>query len=115
VHVEDTIKIKATVVNNTPNILLYTKECSPLGLSASFDSHVTRKFVSACNIYPVKFELKPGSSVDLVVPLTESYYKFVASSAGPVHAIVTFTYGIEHSNSPPSSISQPFQFSIHPD
>ena len=105
VHVGDSFRINATVINNTPSTITFQGFCdSPL--SAVFDSNVVIEHRPACLGFMI-VELKSGERTSVVGPSSGIVYR--ASNAGMTSATITFTYAIEDES---TSVSKPFAFTI---
>lgn len=106
VHVGDTFRINATVVNNSPETVTFYGGCqSPL--SATFDKNVAPLQAIGC-LAIFNMELKPGQNVTIVGPGSQTSYN--ATSPGSTNANVTFTY--QTGNKTENSISKSFTFDI---
>ncbi|MFY3740340.1 MAG: hypothetical protein HMLIMOIP_000777 [Candidatus Nitrosomirales archaeon] len=105
VHVGDSFRINATVINNTPNTITFKGLCdSPL--SAVFNSNVIIEHGLACQGFTI-VELKSGEKTSVVGPSSGIVYR--ASNAGMTNARITFTYAIQDES---TSVSKPFAFTI---
>lgn len=106
VHVGDSFRINATVINNTPNTITFKGLCdSPL--SAVFNNNVVIEHGLACEGFTI-VELKSGEKTSVVGPSSGIVYH--ASNAGMTNARITFTYAIQDES---TSISKPFAFTIN--
>jgi len=106
IHVGDSFRINATVVNNSPGTIYFTGGCqSPL--SATFDKNVAVGQAIGCFAI-FNAELKPGQNTTVVGPGSANLY--TASSSGTINANVTFSYQIE--NKSENSVSKLFTFDI---
>ena len=106
IHVEDSIQINATIINNSSNTISFNSGCmSPL--SATFDKNVGVGQAMGCfAIYAEN--LKPGENATVVGPSNSISY--IANSAGSTNANVTFTYTTE--NKSQNAVSKSFSFDI---
>ncbi len=107
VHVGDSFRINATVVNNSPDTISFYGGClSPL--SATFDKNVAVGQAISC-LAIFNAELKPGQNTTVVGP--SSAYSYTATSSGITNANVTFTY--QTGNKTENSVSKIFTFDIY--
>ena len=106
VHVGDSFRINATVVNNSPDTIYFNGGCqSPL--SAIFGKNVAVGQAMGCfAIFNVV--VKPGQNATVVGPSSSNSY--TATSLGITNANVTFAY--QMGNKTENSISQVFTFDI---
>jgi hypothetical protein len=106
IHVGDSFKINATVVNDSPDTITFNGGClSPL--SATFDKNVAIGQAMSCfAIFNV--ELKPGQNTTVVGPSSANPYS--ATSSGTTNANVTFSY--QTGNKSESTVSKLFTFYI---
>lgn len=106
IHVGDSIKINATIVNNSPSTISFNGGCmSPL--SATFDKNVGIGQAMGCFAIYVQ-NLKSGENTTVVGPGNNISY--VANSTGITNANVTFSYTAE--NKSQNTISKPFTFDV---
>ncbi len=105
-HVGDSFRINATIVNNSPSVIKFNGGCqSPL--SAIFDKNVSISQAMGCfAIFNVI--LKPGQNVTVVGPNSENTY--TATSSGITNANITFTYYV--GNQTQNTISRIQSFDI---
>ncbi len=105
VHVGNTFRINATIINNTPNTITFPSECGS-SLSAVFDSNVVVPNIHAC-VGVVWVELKAGEKISILG--SSSGIRYRASDAGITNAKITFTYTVQNES---KSVSKPFVFTI---
>lgn len=106
IHVDDSIQINATIVNNSPNAISFNSGCmSPL--SATFDKNVGVGQAIGCFAIYVQ-NLKPGENTTIVGPSNSISY--IANSTGTTNANVTFSYTTE--NKSQNTVSKLFSFDI---
>jgi hypothetical protein len=105
VHVGDSFKINATVVNNSTGTINFNGGCqSPI--STTFDRNVAVGQAMGCfALYNV--ELKPGQNVTVVGPGSDKSY--TATSSGSTDANITFAY---QTGNKTETISKIFTFEI---
>ncbi|MDE1768931.1 MAG: hypothetical protein KGI28_00060 [Thaumarchaeota archaeon] len=106
VHVGDSFRINATIVNNSPDTINFNGGClSPL--SATFDNNVSVGQAMGClAIY--KVVLNPGENTTVVGPGSANLY--AATSSGTTNANVTFAY--HATNNTENIVSKTFTFDI---
>lgn len=105
VHVGETFRVNATVINNTPDTITFNAGCeSPL--VAKFDKNVVTEQEIACLAFMI-VEVKPGEKISVVGPAAGIAYR--ASNAGVTSANVTFAYAIRNES---TSVSKTFAFTI---
>ncbi len=105
VHVGETFRVNATVINNTPDTITFNAGCeSPL--VAKFDKNVVTEQEIACLAFMI-VEVKPGEKISVVGPAAGIAYR--ASNAGVTNANVTFAYAIRNES---TSVSKTFAFTI---
>lgn len=106
IHVGDSIKINATIINNSPDVISFNSGCmSPL--SATFDNNVGINQAMGCLAIYVQ-NLQPGENTTVVGPGNSISY--IANSIGSTNANVTFSYTVE--NKSQNTLSKPFTFDI---
>jgi hypothetical protein len=106
IHVGDLIKINATIINNSPDMISFNSGCmSPL--AATFDNNVGISQAMGCFAIYVQ-NLKPGENTTVVGPSNSISY--IANSTGTTNANVTFSYTVE--NKSQNTISKSFTFVI---
>ena len=90
VHVGDSFRINATIVNNSPNGISFNGGCqSPI--SATFDKNVIIDQALGC-LAIMNVQVKPGQNITISGPSATNLYK--ANSSGSTNANVTFSYQI---------------------
>ena len=88
IHVGDSFRINATVVNDSPNTIYFIGGCqSPL--SVTFDKNVAVGQAMGCFAI-FNADLKPGENTTVVGPSSGILY--TATSAGTTNANITFSY-----------------------
>lgn len=106
IHVGDSIRINATIVNDSPNTIYFNGGCiSPL--SVTFDKNVLTSQAMGCFAI-FNANLKPGENTTIVGP--SQSYSYIASTPGITNANVTFSYNI--GNNLQNSVSKLFTFDI---
>ncbi|MGI0070362.1 MAG: hypothetical protein ACREAN_08940, partial [Nitrosopumilaceae archaeon] len=106
VHVGDSLRINATVVNNSPDTINFYGGCqSPL--SANFDKNIVVGQAMGC-LAIFNIDLKPGQNATVVGPGSANSY--TANSSGITNANVTFSY--QTGNNTENTISKLFTFDI---
>ncbi|MDE1829642.1 MAG: hypothetical protein KGI25_04905 [Thaumarchaeota archaeon] len=106
VHVGDSFRINATIVNNSPDTINFNGGCqSPL--SATFDKNVAVGQAMGCFAI-FNAELKSGQNTTVVGPASANSY--TATSSGITNANVTFAYYT--ANKTENTISTIFIFDI---
>lgn len=106
VHVGDSFRINATLVNNSPDTINFNGGCqSPL--SATFDKNVAVAQAMGCfAIFNV--QLMPDQNITVVGPSSANSY--AATSSGITNANLTFTY--QTGNKTENTFSKIFTFEI---
>ena len=88
VHVGDSFRINATIVNNSPNEISFNGGCqSPI--SATFDKNVVINQALGC-LAIMNVQLKPGQNITVSGPSATNLYN--ANSPGSTNVNVTFSY-----------------------
>jgi hypothetical protein len=106
IHAGDSIRINATIINNSPDVISFNNGCmSPL--SATFDKNIGIGQAMGCFAIYVQ-NLKPGENTTVVGPSNNISY--IANSTGTTNANVTFSYTIE--NKSQNTVSKSFTFDI---
>ncbi|WP_101477113.1 COG1361 family protein [Candidatus Nitrosotalea bavarica] len=106
VHVGNSIRINATIVNNSPSTIYFNGGCvSPL--SITFDKNVQTSQAMGCFAI-FNANLKPGENATIVGPSQANSY--IATLPGATNANVTFSYNT--GNNLPNTVSKLFTFEI---
>jgi hypothetical protein len=92
IHVGDTFRMSVTIVNNSPDMIAFTENCSPL--TVRFDKGVTTIDTKVCNIFAAKVQLASGQSKTIQIP-GQFGGIFEATQSGLVHSQITFNYEIQ--------------------
>lgn len=88
IHVGNSFRINATVVNNSPNVIYFNGGCqSPI--SATFDKNVVIDQAMGC-LAIMNVQVKPGQNITISGPSATNLY--TATSSGSTKANVTFSY-----------------------
>lgn len=106
IHVGDSIRINATIVNNSPSTIYFNGGCiSPL--SVTFDKNVQTSQAMGC--FAIFNEnLKPGENAIISGPSQANSY--IASMPGTTNANVTFSYNA--GNNSQNTVSKLLTFDI---
>lgn len=109
IHVGDVIRINATLVNNTPNIISVHNVCiSPF--TVGFDKNVKVNLKEPCRFFAITKSLKAGEKMTVTGP--GSNLEYIATHVGTTNASITFSYGLENASSL-SSLSKSILFTIY--
>lgn len=88
IHIGDSFRINATIVNSSPNTIFFNGGCqSPI--SATFDKNVVTDQAMGC-LAIINVQVKPGQNITISGPSATNLYN--ASSPGVTNANVTFSY-----------------------
>ncbi len=102
-------EILATVVNNSPNTIMFVAGACHSPLSAFFKSfNVVIRHTQGCPATSPPFKLKPGEQVSVAGPSSWTIYQAV--KAGQTPATATLYYQTE--NGKPANVTKPFVFTI---
>ena len=102
-------EILATVVNNSPNTIMFVAGACHSPLSAFFKSfNAVIRHTQGCTATSPPFKLKPGEQVSVAGPSSGTIYQAV--KAGKTPATATLYYQTE--NGKPANVTKPFVFTI---
>ncbi len=102
-------EILATVVNNSPSMIMFVAGRCHSPLSAFFQSfNVVIRHTQGCTATSPSFKLKPGEQVSVAGPGSGTIYQAVAAGRTPASA--TLYYQTE--NGQPANVTKPFVFTI---
>ena len=102
-------EILATVVNNSPNTIMFVAGACHSPLSAFFNSfNVVIRHTQGCTATSPPFKLKPGEQVSVAGPSSGTIYQ--AIKVGETPATATLYYQTE--NGKPANVTKPFVFTI---
>ncbi|MGI0069544.1 MAG: hypothetical protein ACREAN_04730, partial [Nitrosopumilaceae archaeon] len=120
IKVGDTLKITATLVNNSPDPIFVSdigsQDCEGPFFTVMFDNHVKIKNNGiACSYVALEERLDPGKKYTGTSPGLALAY--IATEAGTANATVTFPYSVKNQTDPNQSeiektISKSFLFTI---
>jgi hypothetical protein len=102
-------EILATVVNNSPSMIMFVAGACHSPLSAFFKSfNVVIRHTQGCTATSPPFKLKSGEQVSVAGPSSGTIYQAVA--AGRTPATATLYYQTESGQ--PANVTKPFTFTI---
>jgi hypothetical protein len=102
-------EILATVVNNSPSMIMFVAGTCHSPLSAFFKSfNAVIRHTQGCTATSPLFKLKSGEQVSLAGPSSGTIYQAV--KAGQTPATATLYYQTE--NGQPANVTKPFVFTI---
>ena len=115
-HVGDNITISATIVNNSPNAIVFSVVSVGVSPSATFDSGVSIVNIPRNpHIGIPSAILYPGQKLTIQIPYGP-YQFFKATESEIVHAEITFNYGIQNESRAVSgnyNVTSPYTFYIY--
>ena len=101
-------EILSTVVNNSPNMIVFIAGRCDSPLSANFARNVMIRHIQGCTTAWPSFKLNPGEQVSVAGPSSGIIYQ--ATVAGQVRATATLHYQTE--NGQPTNVTEPFVFTV---
>jgi hypothetical protein len=101
-------EIFSTVVNNSPNMIMFVAGACDSPLSAHFTRNVVIKHTQGCTATSPSFKLNPGEVVSVAGPSSGTIYQ--ALVAGQTTATATLHYQTE--NGQAANLTKPFVFTI---
>jgi hypothetical protein len=101
-------EVIATVVNNSPTVIMFVAGACHSSLSAFFYRNVHIIHAQGCTATSPPFKLDPGKEVTVAGPSSGTIYQTISS--GQTRASATLYYQIEHGQF--ANVTKPFLFTI---